>query len=130
MRRALSRVTSRTIAALSLAVVALSAPGLAHHSYVTKYDSSKLTRLSGTIGTVSYTNPHIFFALDAGGTSWNVETESISVARANGLTEALLVTGAKAAITGWPSREKSAEIGLSTITFEGKATITMRRTAR
>lgn len=106
------------------------APTFGHHSYVSKYDSAKLTKLSGTVSSVSYTNPHIFFTLDAGGTSWTVETESISVARAAGLTEAVLKDGAKVAITGWPAREKSTEIGLSTLTPEGKPTITMRRTAR
>mgnify|MGYP000041118360 CR=1 FL=1 len=126
----MSRHLSRAILAAFLVTAAALPAAVAHHSYVTKYDSAKLTRLTGTVGSVSYTNPHIFFQFEAGGTSWSVETESISVARANGLTEAILTGGAKATITGWPSREKSAELGLSTITFEGRSTITMRRTAR
>ncbi len=125
MSRKLSRAA---VAALLVAAVVPSA--VAHHSYVTKYDSSKLTKLTGTVGTVSYTNPHIFFQFEASGSSWTIETESISVARANGLTEAILKEGAKATLTGWPSREKSAEVGLSTIAFDGRPTITMRKTAR
>lgn len=117
--------------ALAALLVAAAVPAaVAHHSYVTKYDSAKLTKLAGTVGAVSYTNPHIFFQFESGGASWTVETESISVARANGLTEAVLKEGAKATLTGWPSREKSAEIGLATITVEGRPTITMRKTAR
>lgn len=124
---------SRTFPRATLAAVLVAAiipAAFAHHSYVTKYDSAKLTKLSGTVGSVSYTNPHIFFQFEAGGATWTVETESISVARANGLTEAVLKGGAKATLTGWPSREKSAEIGLSTIAFDGRPPITMRKTAR
>ena len=120
-------------AALALSLLVASGvgqPSVAHHSYVSKYDSTRQTKLSGTITSVSYQNPHIFFTLEAGGTSWTVETESISVAQANGLTQAKLVEGAKVSITGWPARDKAAEIGLATITFQGGATITMRRTAR
>lgn len=128
----MSRPSSRrrAVAALLALAAVTTIPAAAHHSYVTKYDSAKLIKLTGTVGSVSYQNPHIFFAFDAAGTAWTVETESISVARANGLTEAVLKEGAKATLTGWPSREKSAELGLSTITFDGRATISMRRTAR
>ena len=118
---------------LSLAVVTLAVAGsaaTAHHSYVTKYDSARLTRLAGTVTSVTYQNPHIFFTLDVGGANWSVETESIPVAQANGLTQTKLVEGAKVTITGWPSKEKSAEIGLATLTFEKGGTITMRKTAR
>lgn len=125
----MSRKSSRAIVAAIFIAIAVPA-AVAHHSYVTKYDSAKLTRLSGTVGTVNYTNPHIFFQFEAGGTSWTVETESISVARASGLTESVLKEGAKATITGWPSREKSAEIGLNTIAFDGRPAITLRKTAR
>ncbi len=126
----MSRSSSHLALAAALAAIASVPAALAHHSYVTKYDSAKLTRLAGTVGSVSYTNPHIFFQFEAGGSTWTVETESISVARANGLTEAVLKEGAKATITGWPSREKSAELGLSTFALDGKGTITLRKTAR
>lgn len=125
----MSRNLPRAVLATILLAAAVPA-AVAHHSYVTKYDSAKPTKLTGTVGSVSYTNPHIFFQFEASGTSWTVETESISVARANGLTEAILKEGAKATITGWPSREKSAELGLSTIVFDGRPAITMRKTAR
>ena len=124
-------ISVRLAFAIFVAAAAVSAvPAVAHHSYVTKYDSARQTKLSGTVSSVSYQNPHIFFTLDVGGVSWTVETESISVAQANGLTQAKLVEGAKVTIIGWPSREKSAEIGLASITFEKGGTFTMRKTAR
>lgn len=116
---------------LLMALFAL-APGsaFAHHTFTAKYDPSKTVKVSGTIASVSYGNPHIDFTVEAGGKSWSVETESISVAKGLGLTEAVLKAGAKVTVTGWPARDGSAEMGLSSISVVGGPTITTRRTAR
>lgn len=119
---------SLTIAAALAAFLAPAA--LAHHSYVSKYDSNKVLTLSGTVKNVRFANPHIFFELEAGSTTWTVETESLPVAQAAGLTEKMLAEGTKVSITGWPDKEKAAEIGLKTITFPGGKTLTLRKTAR
>ena len=113
-------------------IVALAVAAIGYSGCTDDFDelNTKKTKLSGTITSVRYQNPHIFFTLDAGGASWTVETEGISVAQANGLTAAKLVEGAQVTITGWPSREKSAEIGLASIAFSKGGTITMRKTAR
>ncbi len=105
------------------------APAAAHHTYVTKYDSTKKMTLSGAISNVRYQNPHIFFELTAGGKTWRIETESLSVAKSSGLTEQLLVEGAKATVSGWPARSGAAELGLNAIQVGGKS-LTLRRTAR
>jgi hypothetical protein len=103
---------------------------LAHHTYVNKYDSSKKLTLSGTVESVSFSNPHIFFTLETAKGSWTVETESIPVVKAKGLTTAHLKSGAKATVTGWAARDGSAEMGLSTISFPGGPSIAIRGTAR
>lgn len=123
---------SRLLAAsLLLGLAAASTNGArAHHTFVSKYDAHKLIKLVGTITAVRYANPHIFFDLDVGGATWTIETESIPVAQRNGLTQTLLVAGAKVTVTGWPAREKGAELGLNTISFAGGKTIVMRKTAR
>lgn len=123
----------RVIGAALLVVMAGSAPGmivLAHHTYVTKYDSAKLTKLSGTVDAVSFGNPHIFFDLETSNGTWRIETESLTVAKAKGLTATHLKAGAKATVTGWPARSGAAELGLSTIAFSGGPTVRMRGTAR
>ena len=114
-----------SIAGLLLLTVAVNA----HHSYVGKYDPKKSITISGTVSSVSYTNPHIFFSVTTSGGTWRVETESIQKARARGLTENLLATGKKARVTGWRARSGEAAIGMRTITIGGKS-ITMRNTAR
>ncbi len=90
----------------------------------------KLLTVAGVIGNVRYSNPHIFFDITAkNGTTWTVETEGILVARSKGLTEQVLKDGATATLSGWVSREKSAELGLKSITIGGRS-ISMRGTAR
>jgi hypothetical protein len=123
------RQITRVATALVLAC-AISGQVVAHHSFTTKFDSKKKITLSGTIGSVRYSNPHIFFTLETANDSWSIETEGISVAKAKGLTGTHLKTGAKATVTGWPSRSGSAELGLSAISFPGGPSISMRGTAR
>jgi len=116
------------LAALTLACQPIPAP--AHHTFVAKYNSEKLIKLTGTIVAVRYANPHIFFDVDSAGTVWTIETESIPVAQKKGLSQALLAVGAKVTLSGWPARDKTAELGLATISFAGGKTISMRNTAR
>ncbi|MDX2259670.1 MAG: DUF6152 family protein [Hyphomicrobiaceae bacterium] len=107
----------------------MAGPSVAHHSFVTKYDGQRVVTLKGTIGAVSFTNPHIFFFISTANGTWRVETESIPKVAGKGLTEALLQDGAEATVTGWPARDGSAEVGLKSITIKGR-TITIRTTAR
>lgn len=106
----------------------------AHHTYVTKYDPDKVVTLKGTISSVNYRNPHIFFDIavsnpDGSTTTWTVETESIAKVQAKGLTEANLRIGGQVVATGWMAREKTAEIGLKSLRI-GSKTYSIRNTPR
>lgn len=129
------RLLLALLAVLTLATFSAFGPVLAHHTFVTKYDAKKLVTVSGTISSVSYANPHIFFDLtgktrSGSEVTWRVETEGILATRAKGLTQADLKEGARATVTGWAARDNPAEIGLKTIRFGSGRTITMRKTAR
>jgi hypothetical protein len=51
---------------LAVAAVALGgAPLVAHHSFAAEFDASKAIRVTGTLTKVEWTNPHIYFYLDA-----------------------------------------------------------------
>lgn len=125
------RLHFRPVVSLAIALLMVLPTVLAaHHTYVTKYNSAEKRRLSGIVGSVSFGNPHIHFSLETANGTWSVETESIPVAKAKGLTGNLLKAGAKVTVTGWPARSGAAELGLNAITFTGGPTITMRGTAR
>ena len=49
------------VAALAMA----GAPLVAHHSFAAEFDASKAIRITGTLTKVEWTNPHIYFYLDA-----------------------------------------------------------------
>lgn len=117
-------------ALLAMLTIAASSAAIAHHTYVKKYDSAKKLTLSGTIDDVRFTNPHIFFTLETAKGPWTIETESIAVAKAKGLTTTHLKSGAKATVTGWAARSGGAELGLATISFPGGPSVSMRGTAR
>ncbi len=61
---------------LLFAVIALSAlTGVsiaAHHSFAAEFDASKAIRVTGTLSKVEWTNPHIYFYLDAKDEQGNV----------------------------------------------------------
>lgn len=125
----------RLIAAAALLTILSLSPALSHHSYVPKYNPAKKVQLKGVITSVSYFNPHIFFTIEArtrsGQTvSWTVETESISLARKAGLTQAKMPVGGRVTVTGWQSRANTAEMGLATYRLRKGRTITVRRTPR
>lgn len=110
----------------SPALITPFAPASAHHTFVTKYDGSKIVTISGTIGSVSYSNPHIFFSV--GG--WTVETEGVAAASGKGLTRERLKEGAKVTVRGWKARDGGSAMGLQSITFSGGPTVTVRGSAR
>ena len=40
-------------------------PVVAHHSFAAEFDASKAIRVTGTLTKVEWTNPHIYFYLEA-----------------------------------------------------------------
>ena len=48
-----------------IAIGLSSAQLVAHHSFAAEFDASKAVRITGTLTKVEWTNPHIYFYLDA-----------------------------------------------------------------
>ena len=108
----------------------------AHHSYVTKYDPAKTITIKGRITSVSFYNPHIFFSMmvknrhGGGESEWRIETESVQMVRARGLTEAKLKIGSTVMVSGWRARSGGAAVGLSRIKPAGGPWIVIRSRPR
>lgn len=94
----------------------------AHHSFPVHYIADKLITVSGTVTKFRFANPHgvIFLTvIDENGAeqNWKGETNSPNVLKRRGWTKESIRVGQKITITGWPARNGSYLIRVSTITF-------------
>lgn len=91
------------------ALLALSAPMLAHHGSRISYDLTKMVTLTGTVTEFQWQNPHVYITFDvkddAGKvTNWGAETYSPIVMARDGWSRHTLKTGDKVTVTVWPSK--------------------------
>jgi hypothetical protein len=91
--------------------LALSAPAVhAHHSFAVYFDASKDVKITGTVTSFRFTNPHGTIALDvtdAQGkvTHWRAETNAPVVLVRRGWSRDTIKPGETITIEGWPSRD-------------------------
>ena len=88
----------RTARLTCLAAFALMPAALAHHSFSAEFDAAKPVTLTGTVTSVDWRNPHVWFYVDvkdnAGSASnWGFELASPSLLLRNGWTAASLRIG-------------------------------------
>ena len=122
------RTTLGILVALMLGGAA--APALAHHSFATEYDGSKIISLQGVVTKVEWTNPHARVYMDvtdASGkvTNWNLELASPSALNRNGWGSRTLKIGDKISIKGFGSRSDSTRVNpKSVLSADGRALFT------
>jgi hypothetical protein len=83
---------------------------LAHHSFAVFFDETRQIKLTGTVTSFRFTNPHGTIVLNGSDGSgrqqeWRVETNAPSVLQRRGWTRSSLKPGDKVTIEGWPSRD-------------------------
>lgn len=49
---------------LAMALLAITRPLIAHHSFAAQYDRNQPITLVGTVNKVEWTNPHVYFYID------------------------------------------------------------------
>lgn len=106
-------------AALALALIAVPAGLAAHHGWSWTEDAE--TRLSGTIVTIHYGNPHAHLTLRNGQGVWEVDLAPPSQATRAGFVEGAAKAGERAVLTGHRARDpKVLGFKAETITVRGK----------
>ena len=108
-------VRSLTIAA----ALALPAAALAHHGWAWTQDEE--SRLSGTIQSISFGNPHMHLQLRNERGTWEVDLSPPAVARGSGFGPDAAKAGDRVILTGHRSRD-AGELAFKaeTITVNGK----------
>jgi len=105
------RIDMRTLiqSATASLLLVIAAPGWAHHSFATQYDSEKPIKLTGVVTKVEWTNPHARFYIDVKDengavTNWNLELASPNVLSRNGWTRHALEAGDEVTVEGSMAR--------------------------
>lgn len=108
------------IAATALPALALPASVAAHHGWAWTEDAE--TRLSGTIQTISFGNPHMRLQLrDGSGAVWEVDLSPPIQARPSGFGPDAAKAGDSVTVTGHRARDRDLKAFKGeTITVGGK----------
>ncbi len=96
---------------LAVALLAVAAPAVAHHSFA-MFDRDKPIALEGTVKDFQWTNPHVWIQVmipDAKGVDqeWGVECTSVNFMRRQGWDHASLKPGDKIKLVIFPLRDGS-----------------------
>lgn len=111
---------SSTIASLALLLV--SAPALAHHSFAAMYDAAKPIRLVGELKRVEWTNPHSHFYLDVKGrdssiTTWVCEGAGPGALSRRGFNKTDVKIGDQLTVDGYLARSGARIIDAQRVTL-------------
>jgi Family of unknown function (DUF6152) len=105
-----------------LAVVAVCAPVLAHHSFAIEYDAEKPIEGTGVISKVEWTNPHMRVYVDVtepdgSVTTWNLEMGSPNSIIRRGWKPSDLKAGTKISFKGYAGRQVRTRAAINVITL-------------
>ena len=97
---------------MALGVVAASGRADAHHSFAAEFDASKAIRVTGTLTKVEWTNPHIYFYLEAKDESgasikWTCESASPGALSRRGFKRGDLKLGDTIVVDGYRAKNGS-----------------------
>ena len=105
------------------AVLAIATPAvLAHHSEAAEYDSSKPVKLTGALTKVEWSNPHVWFYIDAKDddgkiTNWGFSTAPPGSLMRRGITKDALKIGSVVNVEGVRARDGSNNASMRRLTF-------------
>ena len=113
---------------IATALVSLSAPLFAHHSFAAQYDANKPITLNGVVTRFEWTNPHARFFIDViddkgNVTNWNLELGSPNILARAGWTRKALAVGDKVTVEGALAKDGSRMANARTVTLASGKTV-------
>jgi len=109
-------------AVMAFALLLVANPILAHHSESAEYDLTKPVKITGTIKSVEWKNPHIWFYVDVKDengkiTTWGFSGGPPGMLLRRGITKEVLTIGAVVNVEGSRAKDGSNNASGRRVTF-------------
>jgi hypothetical protein len=103
-------------------IVAFATPCFGHHSEASEFDSADPVSVTGTLKTVEWQNPHVWFYVDVPDengtiTTWGFSTQPPGALMRRGITKDRLELGAVVNVEGSRARDGSHNASSRRVTF-------------
>jgi hypothetical protein len=111
------------VLAVSAALLAVTLPLAAHHSFAAEYDDNKPVTLTGTVTKLEWMNPHAHFYLDikdketGAVKNWEFEVAALNALIRRGWTRNSLKPGDVVTVEGFLAKDGSALVNAKTVTM-------------
>ena len=107
---------------LGFGLLVVTKPILAHHSEAAEYDPTKPIKVTGTLKTVEWKNPHVWFYVDVKDdsgkiTTWGFSTSPPGMLMRRGITKDVFKIGAVVNVEGARARDASNNATGRRVTF-------------
>ena len=111
---------------VAVLLIALPLPGHGHHAFAGVFDMDNITELEGEITRLMWRNPHVQFTVrTAGGESWVVETNSVSILSRMDVSPDLLSEGDRVTVAGYSARDGDLEMWTNNVLLaDGRELVT------
>ena len=111
-------------ARLAILICLASTSALAHHSFVASFDENKPVSMTGTVTSLEWTNPHIWFFIDVENpdgtvTNWGFEMGSPNFLMRAGWRRDAMKVGDVVDVEGHQSRDESSNAHATRVVLTG-----------
>ncbi len=116
------RNTTLLGASLTLALLSVALPALAHHAFIAEFDANKRVKVSGTVTKLEWTNPHAWLYVDmkddSGKTvNWAFEMGSPNTLIRQGWRKTALKEGDQIVVEGYAAKDGSNTANARSVTM-------------